>query len=306
MGISENKYFELLKKKIVEEIQQSYPEVPDSVADWKGQNIIDFQYELSIKLHENISEKWFYTHMKSENSKLPRIDILNFLSKYVGYRNWDEFKLLNNELKNDLQPDQSKRVLYTIPFFTVIILLIFYLGFNLIYTQEYNFCFYDSYSKEQITNGVIEITVLSDESPVNYLCDVNGCFSIKTNERTINFIIETPYYLTDTIERTLNKFNRTENIRLKPDDYAMMIHYFSTSNISDWLKRRDNLDQMFIDSVKIFQVLEGTVGMEIYNKWEFINKLTMPANSLRDIEIIDAQYDGDKISRLRFKQNNTK
>ena len=60
---------------------------------------------------------------------------------------------------------------------------------------------------------------------------------------------------------------------------------------------------MFTDSVKIFQVLDGTIGMEIYNKWEFINKLTLPASSLHDIEIIDTQYDGDKISRLRFMQN---
>lgn len=306
MRTSENKFFERLKKKIAEEMKQSYPEIPDSVADWKGQNIIDFQDDLRIKLHENISEKWFYTHMKSESSKLPRIDILNFLSKYVGCRNWDEFKLLNKDLKDDLPSDKSNRVFYLVPFFTVIVLLVFYLGSNFLYTQVYNFCFYDSYTKEPVNKGVIEVTVLSNESPVNYLCDSSGCFSIKTHEREINFIVETPYYFTDTIKRTLNKFNRTENIKLKPDDYALMIHYFSTSNITDWLKRRESLDKMFNESAKIFQVLDGTVGMEIYNKWEFINKLTLPANSLRDIEIIDTQYDGDKISRLRFKQNRQK
>ena len=306
MSTSENKYFDLLKKKIVEEMKQSYPEIPGSIADWKGQNIIDFQDDLRIKLHENISEKWFYTHMKSEKTKLPRIDILNFLSKYVGYRNWDVFKLLNKGIKNNLQSDKSNRVFYLVPFFTIIILLIFYLGFNLMYTQVYNFCFYDNYTKEPLKNGVIEISVLSNESPVNYLCDSSGCFSIKTNERVINFVVETPYYHTDTIIRTLNKFNRTENIKLNPDDYALMIHYLSTKNIKDWLKRKNDLDKMFIDEAKIYQVLDGTVGMEIYNKWVFINKLTLPANSLRNIEIIDTQYDGDKISRLRFKQNGEK
>ncbi len=174
------------------------------------------------------------------------------------------------------------------------------------YTQVYNFCFYDSYTKEPVNNGVIEITVLSNESPVNYLCDSSGCFTIKTHERVINFVVETPYYHTDTIIRTLNKFNRTENIKLKPDDYALMIHYLSTSNITDWLKHRENLDNMIIDSAKIFQVLEGTVGMATFNKWEFINKLTLPTSSLRDIEIIDTQYDGNKISRLCFKQNGNK
>jgi hypothetical protein len=84
-----------------------------------------------------------------------------------------------------------------------------------------------------------------------------------------------------------------------------MIHYFSNGNVKDWEKRKEDLDQIFSDSVKIFQVLNnsGTVGMEIYNKWEFINKLTLPANSLRDIEIMDKKYEGERICRLRFKQN---
>lgn len=306
MGSSENKYFEFLKARIVETMQLSHPEIPDHIADWKGQNIIDFQEELRFKQNEQISEKWFYTHMKSSNSKLPRIDILNILSRYAGYRSWDEFKLKNSDRVITSVTDKSNRVLYLVPLITLIILLVIYLITNSLYTQEYTFCFYDSDTKEPIENNTIEISILAeDESPVNYLCNNEGCFKIKTTERIITFLVETPYYHNDTIVRTLNKFNRTENIKLKIDDYAVMIHYFSNSNVKDWLKRRENLDQMFSDSVKIFQVINGTVGMEIYNKWEFINKLTLPVNSLRDIEIIDAKYEGERICRLRFKQNET-
>jgi hypothetical protein len=306
MGTSENKYFELLKVKIAKTMQQSHPEIPDAISDWKGQNIIDFQDELHFKQNEHISEKWFYTHMKSTNSKLPRVDILNILSKYVGFRNWDEFKLKNKDSGSEITPDKSNRVFYLVPLIMLVALLVFYLIISSMYTQEYTFCFYDSDTKEPVKNSIIEITVLSDnESPVNYLCNKDGCFTIKTHERTIRFLVETPYYHTDTVIRTLNKFNRKENIKLKLDDYAVMIHYFSNSNVKDWLKRRENLDQMFSDSVKIFQVLNGTVGMEIYNKWEFINKLTLPTNSLQDIEIIDAKYQGEKITRLRFKQKET-
>ena len=306
MGTSENKYFELLKVMIAKTMQQSRPEIPDSISEWKGQNIIDFQDELHFKQNEHISEKWFYTHMKSTNSKLPRIDILNILSKYAGYRNWDEFKLKNKDSGSEITPDNSNRVFYLVPLIMLIALLLFYLIISLMDTQEYTFCFYDGDTKEPVENSIIEISVLSDdESPVNYLCNKEGCFTIKTRERTIRFLVETPYYHTDTVIRTLNKFNRKENIKLKIDDYAVMIHYFSNSNVKDWLKRRENLDQMFSDSVKIFQVLNETVGMEIYNKWEFINKLTFPANSLQDIEIIDAKYQGEKITRLRFKQKET-
>jgi len=44
------------------------------------------------------------------------------------------------------------------------------------------------------------------------------------------------------------------------------------------------------------------VGMELYTKWEFINKLTMPANSLKHIEILDTRYIDDRIIMLRFRQ----
>jgi hypothetical protein len=302
--ISESKYFELLKRQIVTVMQQSYPGIPDSISNWKGQNIVDFQEDLRFKQNELISEKWFYNHMKSGNSKPPRIDILNFLSKYVGFKNWDEFKLNNGDGISKTTTDKSNRVFYFVPLIMLVVLTLFYLIFKSMYTQEYRFCFYDNDTKKPVENSIIEISVLSNnESPVNYLCDKEGCFSIKTNKRLLKFVVKTPYYHTDTIVRILNKFNRTENVKLKIDDYAVMIQYFSNSNIEDWLKRRENLNEMFSDNAKIFQVLEGTIGMEIYNKWEFINKLTVPTSSLRDIEVIDTQYNNDKITRLRFKQN---
>ena len=304
MDISESKYFKILKEQIVKVMQQSYPGIPDSISNWKGQNIIDFQEDLRFKQNENISEKWFYTHMKSSNSKLPRIDILNFLSKYVGYKNWEEFKLKNGNATIKIPPDNSNRVFYLVPLIMLVAVAVFYLIFKSMYTQEYTFCFYDNDTKEPIVNNIIEIGVLSDnESPVNYLCNKDGCFNIKTSRRILKFVVETPCYHPDTIVRTLNKFNRTENVKLKIDDYAIMIQYFSNSNVKDWIKRRENLNEMFSDSAKIFQVLEGTIGMEIYNKWEFINKLTLPASSLRDIEILDTKYGDEKITHLRFKQN---
>ena len=303
MNKNEKGYFSTLKELIVRKMKEAYPGIPDSISDWKGQNIIDFQTELRIKQNQMISEKWFYTHMKSDNQNLPRIDILNFLSKYAGFKDWDDFKYQNGEGITLKSKDKSNRVFIFIPLLTLGALLIFYFAFSAIYTQEYTFCFYDSDTKQSIENQIIEITVLSDdESPQNYLCDNTGCFIFKSSERTVRFAIESPYYHTDTIVRILNKFNRTENVKLKIDDYAVMIQYFSSSNVKDWLKRRENLNNMFSDSVKIFQVLNGTIGMEMYNKWEFINKLTLPASSLRNIEIIDSKYRDGKITHLRFTQ----
>lgn len=301
---SETKYFDVLKGKIVVEMQKIYPGIPDSITDWKGQNIIDFQEELNRKQKEHISEKWFYIHMKSENSKLPRIDILNFLSKYVGCKNWEDFIQRNSNSDVKLQSDKSNRVFYMVPLITVLLVTIIYFIYQSFYAQEFTFCFYDSLTKQTISNNIIEVSVLDNrQSPKHYLCDAAGCLTIKTNRNKIHFVVETQYYHTDTIIRQLNSFNRHETVKLRPDDYAIMIHYFSNSNVEDWLKRKENLNDMFAENAKIFQVMEGTIGMEIYNKWEFINKLTLPSMGLRDIEILDAKYKGEKITHLCFKQN---
>lgn len=302
MTDSEEKYFSLLKEQIVATMQKSYPGIPESVSEWKGQNIIDFQGDLEFRQKQHISEKWFYTHMKSENGKLPRIDVLNFLSKYVGAQSWEDFKY--SQAQNEERHKKIQHSNFLLPLLGVIIITLCYWAYKSFYSQEYIFCFYDSISKQTVSNSLIEITLLNNkESDKNYLCDAEGCFTLKTNKNKVRFIVETAYYQTDTISRRLSSFNRSEKIKLEVDDYAIMIHYFSNSKVKDWIKRRDELDHIFSENAKIFQVYEGTVGMEIYNKWEFINKLTLPTNSLRDIEILDTKYKGERITHLRFKQN---
>ena len=287
-------------------MQKVYPGIPISIAEWKGQHIVDFQSELQRTQHEHISEKWFYNHMKSEREKLPRVDILNFLSQFVGYKNWDEFKHYHTNAEEEPDEQKAKKVTYALPLVLVILVTIIYFVFKFFNAQEYTFCFYDNVSKQAISNNIIEVTLLEEkESPRNYLCDRDGCFSIKTNRNKIHFVVEAPYYHRDTIVRRLNSFNRSERIRLQVDDYAIMLHYFSNSKVQDWIKRKEDLNAIFSDNAKIFQVYEGTVGMEIYNKWEFINKLSLPTSGLRDIVILDKKYQGEQITHLRFKQNGT-
>lgn len=300
--------FGLLKQKIAAQMQQSFPGINPSISEWKGQDITNFQEELLQKVNAHISEKWFYTHIKSEKPTLPRIDILNLLSKYVGYSNWDDFKFKNSNLELISVPTKNaNRYFYYIPLLVVLILGIFFGLFKVFSTQDYIFRFYDEDTKEPIINNIIEVTLLREgESPVNHLCRMDGSFSLKTDQTKVHFIVKTPYYQTDTIIRYLNKFNRNETIKLHPNNYALMIHYFSSMNVKDWKKRRNQLDQMISDSAMIYQVFDkGTTGLELYNKWEFINKMTFPANSLKGIEILDTKYQGKKISLIRFRQKVT-
>jgi hypothetical protein len=298
--------FDQLKLKIAARMQESYPGINPSISEWKGQEIVDFQEELLSKVNAHISEKWFYTHIKTATEKLPRIDILNLLSKYAGYANWDDFRYKNTSRTIPVADHikRANRYFIYIPVLVFIVLGIMFLLFKMVSTKDYKFRFYDSDTREPVTNNIIEVNVLKEgESPVSYLCGPDGSFILKTDKINVRFVVKSPYYQTDTILRILDKFHRDELVQLRPNNYAMMIQYFSTMNVKDWQKRRDQLNLMIADSAMIYQVFDKeAVGVELYNKMEFINKMTLPSTGLKDIEILDTRYQGDKITLIRFKQ----
>jgi hypothetical protein len=238
-------YFAELKKRIVAMMQQSYPGINPVISEWKGQEITDFQEELFAKVSAHISEKWFYTHMKASNNTLPRIDVLNLLSRYAGYSNWDDFIFKNPGLApSDSLPTgkSANRYFILVPALVLIIVCIFYGLFKLFNTREYQFCFYDADTKEAITNVKIEVRLLLDgESPVTGYCSSDGCFFLKTDKSLIRMVVLSPYYITDTIVRVVRKLDQKEIISLHANDYALMIHYFSQMKLDDWEKRRSKM-----------------------------------------------------------------
>ena len=298
--------FNLLKQKIAKRMQETFPGMNSNISEWKGQEIADFQEELLQKVNAHISEKWFYSHMKSVKDTLPRIDILNLLSKYAGYSNWDDFRFKNPGkeaiVTNTIK--KANRYFIYVPLLVLGILGILFFFFKMVSTKDYQFHFYDADTKEPVTNSIIEVSVLLEgESPVSYLCGPDGSFILRTDKINVHFVVKSPLYQTDTIIRILDKFHREEIVQLRPNNYAMMIQYLSTMNVKDWQKRRDQLNLMIADSALIYQVFDKeAVGVDLYNKWEFINKLTLPSTGLKDIEILDTRYKGDKITLIRFKQ----
>ena len=268
-------------------MQQSYPGINPSISDWKGQEITDFQEDLLIKVNAHISEKWFYNHIKSENKSLPRIDVLNLLSKYVGYANWDDFVYNNSE---QVAPEEiiakANKVYIVVPILVISVMVILLILFKFFNTREYSFSFYDTHTRETIVGDRIEIKLLyDDESPLSYFSDINGCFVLKTNVSMIKMVVSAPYYKTDTIIRILKKFETDQKISLRANDYALIIHYFSVMNVDDWQKRRRYLAEIVDDAAIIYQVFNGAngPGMELYNKKEFIDKLTMPTSNLQHL-----------------------
>ncbi|MEI6888242.1 MAG: hypothetical protein ACOYM0_03805 [Bacteroidales bacterium] len=318
MSRNQKAYFEELKKKIVAMMQQSYPGINPDISEWKGQEITDFQEELLKCVNAHISEKWFYTHMKSVSKSLPRIDVLNLLSKYAGYLNWDDFVYKNQDLIEASQtgalaapavvqpaPDRSNRYFIIIPVATVFIVLIFFGIFKLFNTREYKFCFYDADTREPIVNTKIQVQVLLDgESPATNYSGPDGCFFLKTDKSKVKLVVSAPYYQSDTITRIVEKLNLNEIVNLHANDYALMIHYFSQMKVDDWAKRRARLENMIDDGAMIYKVYsEKNVagGMELLNKQEFIDKLSMPSGSLKNIEILDTRLRDGRITVLRFR-----
>jgi hypothetical protein len=94
----------------------------------------------------------------------------------------------------------------------------------------------------------------------------------------------------------------TVRVTLFPDDYALMLNYFSRSTTEDWQKRHDQLLEAIHPEAKIFQSHPRYEGIELLNRDEFISRLILPVNSLKNLEIQDIVYKDDKIYRLRFVQ----
>ncbi len=285
----------------------SYPGMNPEISEWKGQEITDFQEDLLKKVNGRLSEKWFYTHIKSSSQTLPRIDVLNMLSQYAGYLNWDDFRFKNSEqvpLTDKLK--NTDNVFIKIPLILLTTIILLFILYRITNTQNYRFTFIDADTGEPIRNNNIQADlILKDESPVTCLLDRDGNIVLRTDQSRIRMVVRAPCYLPDTIVRILKKFNRTEQIRLKIDSYALMIQYFSQTDVSAWQHRREQLDKILSDGAMICQVPDqkkGT-GMELYNKWEFIDKLTMPSSGLKQIEIIDSRYDHGQIALLKFKMN---
>ena len=309
-GRNDIRNFRLLKGKIVETIKKAYPGIPDRIENWKGQEIINFQEELRLHVNEHISEKWFYLHMKSDGSKLPRIDILNFLSRYVGYSDWNDFRYQHagkgreGNGRRGTPGRDSNSFFYLVPVLTLVVFGAVFAIIKLGTSREYQFCFNNQLTKKPVNDGSIEIVLLKkNESPEYFNCDPEGCFSIRTSKTEIRFVLKAPYYRVDTIRRVLSRGRRSEVISLRTNDYALMIHYMSNAQVVDWEARRVQLDKMISDNAMIYQLfMDETLGMEVYNKWEFINKITMPSRGLKNLEIIETKFSGEQISALWFRR----
>jgi hypothetical protein len=290
-------FFRVLKKDLVRKLQETYPEADQDISAWKGKEILLFQKDLEAQANGRISEKSFYTHFKSGNDKIPRIDVLDLLSQYAGHENWINYKRSKHKT---FKTNKTIRWSLGAVFLVIVIMLLSVL----IKPKSYSVSIIDAYSNKSIHPDQLKITQLYDDQSPKEIDDKDDTiFTFYTSNDEVKFIVSAPYFYEDTIVRKITHFQKHEIIRLFPNDYALIIHSLSTSENEDWNKRRVQLSSMISENAKIFQFSpSGNIVIEMYNKHEFINKLTIPVNSLKNIDIIDVRYENELISELRFVQ----
>ncbi len=297
--------FQQLKQDVATTARQACPANPSDIRTWKGEDIRCFQDDLAEKVNGRVSEKWFYTHFKADRETVPRVDMLDLLSRYVGYDSWNHYRQQHFPEASAPAPASSTKRNW-IGIIGALLLLGGLLG-GYRWTQRpvtYRFCLMNAYNRQPISPDEVSVRVLLEgESPYRLPVDAGGCLTVRTRSERVRLVVRSSYYKNDTLVRVLDKANPTEQVALETDDYAWMLRLFSRADVSDWQQRRVQLDSMLTPDARIYQLFAGqAVGMELYNKQEFINKLTMPLRSLRQIEVLDIRYAGDRIQVLRFKQ----
>lgn len=187
----------------------------------------------------------------------------------------------------------------------LLIMVAFFAFKDMLLMKEYTFKFIDADRNSNI-NADLDVKILNkNESPILIKVLPNQPFVYKTHNKELTMVVSSPYYKSDTIQRNLVNAPDTENIELKPNDYAIMLYYYSKS-IQDLKKKRENLNKLINNNAVIYQVFDNErYGVETMDKQRYISLVTLPTTSLENLDVIDIIGDKNgKISMIKFKIGN--
>lgn len=177
------------------------------------------------------------------------------------------------------------------------------LGFkDEIFSTKFYYSFVDADRNSKI-NAELQVQILKDrESPIIYTAKPNEPFVYTTKSKTLTMVVSSPYYRTDTIVRNLENAPQAETIELKPNDYAIMLFFYSKS-LKDLKKKRASLNFLISDNALIYQVYDSEqYGVETMDKQRYISLVTLPTTSLENLEVIDTKTDANgKINMIKFR-----
>ena len=288
-------FFYQLKKSVLEQYQNSYPYFNGSWKSFSAQDILNLIDDIQLKTKQTVSEKWMYTHLKPEtNQKLPRKDMLDILSVYVGKSGWDEY-VFNGNIKdnNNVKTGFSKKIGIWVMFFGVLIAGFFIWKF--LSKEEQILEFKNSFTKDSISKEEVKAYVVEDT--LEKQIDIQS--PILNLKKETKIVIKSPLYIPKEI--TILPNEPITRIELNPNDYAMMLKAFMKSDIKDWQTRKEQLNKILSDNLEVMVMLQNNLGAEYFNKQEFSQKVILPTASLKKLKIVELKQENDnKISFLRL------
>lgn len=290
MRSPELEHFALLKAAIRAKAKEKLG-VRKELEAWSLQDIRDFQADLEAECKSSVSEKWFYTYFKNEAGKLPRIDVLNLLSSWVGYRHWDDFTHahppVGEKAKDEVRGKHARwSWVIVFAFAAAAGVIVRWVDRDDAVTMQ----FIDAYTREAIAGDALTVSLNGA------IVDVNE----KAWQRGDTLRVDGPYFKPRTV--AVNAPGSVQTVEVFPDDYALMLNFFSRSTADDLDKRREILLEAIHPNARIFQSHPEFSGLEMLNREEFIDRLLLPINSLRNLEVQHIEYADDRIFRLQFIQ----
>ena len=300
--------FYLLKQKILAKYVDAYPYYTGSIHRFGNKEIAQLIDLIEKDSNERVSEKWIYTHLKPiENIKLPRKDMLNILSIWTGYADWDEFVFMNKKqlaISVD-KPEpvvthkpKSKIALY-MTLGIIIAIAATIIGFTTT-RHDTTICLKDKYTQKSIAPDRVTLHLLKDGKQEK-LASNGNCYILKTKDTKALVIVESPYYKADTLQITIDD-NKSLEFDLQPDDYAMMLRAYMNGNVADWNKRKQQLDDIISGDAVIQEIMFNEIGVEFLDKDEFIAKITTPGTIVKTMEVVEIKYENGKIISLKYMQ----
>lgn len=306
--MTELEKFQKLKQKVLLKYQEHHPFFQGTWKTFSSQDIQNLIGLIEEKCKQTISEKWIYTHLKPEtNNKIPRKDMLNILSEFVGFSGWDEFAFEEKNVQI-FEVSQSDKSIISKKWFLLLliplVLLIVFLSMkedSKPNTIQLN----NEYTNEKVNAEEVKVFEVKD-SVKEELEIKEGKVQVSNNRNEKSkLVIQSPFYEPKTIVINSNGSvtEPPKRIDLKPDDYAMMLKAFMLSDIKNWQTRKEQLDKILSDNLEVIVMLKDDLGAEYFNKSEFSQKLIVPTASLKKMKIVEIKNDAnDKIQFIRIKQ----
>lgn len=288
-----------LKNKVLIEYRKNYPYFQGNWRNFSSNDIRQLIDLIEIQLNERVSEKWIYTHLKPKtNDRLPRKDMLDIFSKFVGYSDWNEF-IFKHQNKETNFRNSSKKYYKWIGFLIVILGLIG-VGVYLFPIQpKFNsktISLKNEFTKAPVNLEEIDIYTVKDS--VKETVEVIDS-KIEVSENNELIIIESPYFEKQEVQINESK----SEILIKPEDYALVLKTFIDSDLKDWESRKEKLNKILADSLEVIVLTKENLGAEYLNKKEFSEKLIIPTSETRKMKIIHLETnEKKKITFIRVLQ----